>query len=110
MALEGVSEVPSPYQMSPTLTLPRSTRGGEKSWEFVVMLWLLLLPQVVLADWQWITSTDTQRWMPQAPVIPMNAAVPRVSAGGVSVGGISATQPDLEGDRVPAGGAADDCD
>jgi glucosylceramidase len=69
-----------------------------------IVLCLLLLPRFALADWQWIVSTDTQRWMAQAPVIPMNAAVPRVSAGGISVGGISATQPDLEGDRVAASG------
>jgi glucosylceramidase len=50
------------------------------------------------AQWQWITSTDTQRWITQSPVTPSDAPPTQPSPTAVAP---PATQPDLTGDLAP---------
>jgi glucosylceramidase len=69
----------------------------------LLQFWLaaaLILPRWSSAgQWQWIVSTDTQRWMNQPALVPANAPIPEVPKASVS-----ATQPDLAGDMAPPGG------
>lgn len=57
---------------------------------------VLLLGQAAwAANWQWVVSTDTQRWIVQPDLVSSNAAAPAVRTGKAS-----STQPDLAGDMA----------
>jgi glucosylceramidase len=81
------------------ITMPRSKRRLIRIFsvsQFCIAMALLVAPRwAFAADWQWIVSTDTQRWITQPPVAPANAPIPKISPAA-----ISATQPDLAGDRL----------
>jgi glucosylceramidase len=62
----------------------------------------LLVPQLArAAEWQWVVSTDSQRWITQPNVSASNAPIPAVQPAT----GVPATQPDLAGDMAEPSGA-----
>jgi glucosylceramidase len=65
--------------------------------QFVIVCVLLLSRAARAADWQWVVSTDTQRWMTEPDVAASKAPIPEVQAGAM----VPATQPDLLGDMKP---------
>jgi glucosylceramidase len=69
--------------------------------QFCIGCALMLLARAArAAQWDWIVSTDTQRWINQSPVVTTQAPTPEIQPGGVP-----ATQPDLNGDMAEPGGA-----
>jgi glucosylceramidase len=82
-------------------------RGGRSKFIGVFINFHVLIAAVLLlsraalaADWQWIVSTDTQRWMTEPDVSASKAPIPEVNAGAP----VPATQPDLLGDMNPPTG------